>query len=69
MIYPVVSGGLSRMNQKADELDGLPYGGPFVRRIMIMTEAMKITLTAQPADARWGEKHLTALITTASPCI
>ncbi len=21
-----------------------------------MTEAMKITLTAQPADARWGEK-------------
>lgn len=34
-----------------------------------MTEAMKITLSTQPADARWGEKQLTALIMMALLCI
>lgn len=37
-----------------------------------MTEAMKITLSTQPADVRWcaGEKkQLTALIMMALPCI
>ena len=34
-----------------------------------MTEAMKITLSPQPADARWGEKRLTALIMMALPRI
>ncbi len=33
-----------------------------------MTEAMKITLSPQPADVRWGEKA-TALIMMALPCI
>lgn len=34
-----------------------------------MTEAMKITLSTQPADARWGDKATYILITTVLPCI
>ncbi len=34
-----------------------------------MTEAMKITLSTQPADVRWEKKQLTALIMMALPCI
>jgi FeS assembly protein IscX len=64
-------------------LDEAEYsGGPALAarlliRINKMTEAMKITLSTQPADARWGEKatysinndgitlHLTAKMTSA----
>ncbi len=34
-----------------------------------MTEAMKITLSTQPADARWGEKATYSIIMMALPCI
>lgn len=42
-------------------MNGLPGVARFaVKRIRItkMTEAMKITLSTQPADARWGKSDL-----------
>ncbi len=58
--------GRGRMNKRAAGVARFA-----VKRIRItkMTEAMKITLSTQPADARGEKKQLTALIMMALPCI
>ncbi|WP_223195223.1 hypothetical protein, partial [Salmonella enterica] len=43
-------------NHLAKDLTGCPTAARLLIRKITMTEAMKITLSTQPADARWGDK-------------